>query len=325
MIKVSQSKVRLFRSCKQAYHFKYIENLKKRRIRRPFQFGKLIHSMIEADANGDNPFKLLEQVSFDNRQMFAAEKEMYGEIIQDAKDIMKGYFDYWPEDSLFYKSRKGKFAEHEFEIEIAKGIVAKGIIDAVVKTPNKLVWLCEHKTFSRLPSEDHRWRSLQSAVYLRVIEKLGWWSNVAGVCWNYISSKPLSEPLMKKDGELSTKNCNTMPHILDRVFKRHGLDKGPYKNLIEAARQNQKSYYRRIFSPIKPPVVEKLYQGFVDTAQKIAQYHETQIIEKNMGLHCDFCDYEPLCRAELLDSDVDFIKEKDYYVEEQKSEEPSSE
>lgn len=321
-VRVSQSKARLFRACKQAYHFKHVENLKKRRIRRPFQFGRIIHSMIEADANGDDPFEVLDGIALDNRKLFAAEKEMYGEIVKDAKTIMKAYRDFWPSDSLEYLRKNKRSAEHKFELEIEPGVVATGIIDAVVRTPNKLKWLCEHKTFTRLPNNDHRWRNLQSVVYLKMIEQLGWWSNISGVCWNYVRSKEPSIPQVLKSGQLSTKRCDTLPSVVHEVLKKHKLNPKDYKDFIGEAEKNQKSFFIRVFTPVKPPVVEKLYKGFIDTARKIAQYHETQEKEMSIGHHCEFCDYEPICRAELTDSDVDFIKERDYYVSESSEEKP---
>ena len=165
MFKVSQSKVKTWRRCTEAYSLKYVDKLRRKRIKRPFMFGRIVHNMLEADANGDDPFDVLDQVSFDNQKLFAAEREMYGEIVEDLGTIMEAYFEYWPESDLLFVRKKGRSAEHLFEIEVLPGILWTGIIDGVARTPNKLRWLVEHKSFKKKVNEDHRWRNLQSVTY----------------------------------------------------------------------------------------------------------------------------------------------------------------
>lgn len=316
--KVSQSKVKQWRKCRQAYHYKYIDKLRRRRIKRPFKFGTIIHSMLEAHANGDDPFEVLEKISFDEHKLFAAEKEMYGDIIKDIGVIMQEYFDFWGEDSLRMLRHDGKYAEHEFNIEIAKDIVMTGKIDGVAKA-NKLKWLVEHKSFKKMPTEDTRWRNLQSAVYFRVIEITDWWKNLDGICWDYTKSKPPTVPQLLKSGELSEKNIDTLPSVVLRAIRKHKLNPKDYKKLITDAENNRRHYFLRIYTPINKPVVDRIFTGFVETAKEIAQDHGTKC-DKNIDLHCGYCDYEPLCRAELTNSDVDFIKEREYYIDEDKKE-----
>ncbi len=65
--------------------------------------------------------------------MFQEEYELYGDLINDIRNIMMEYFEYWGDDSLFYLRRGGRYAEHEFNIEIADGIIFTGKIDAIAK------------------------------------------------------------------------------------------------------------------------------------------------------------------------------------------------
>lgn len=315
--KVSQSKVKTWRRCRRAYHNKYVLGLKRRRVKRPFKFGNIIHSMLEAHANGDDPFDVLNTIALEEHKLFAAEKEMYGDIIEDIGIIMRNYFDYWGEDSI-YMLRKGRqCAEHEFNIEIQKGLVFTGKIDAVGKTPDKLKWLIEHKSFKKLPTEETRWRNLQSAVYFRAIEILGWWDNISGVCWDYTKSKPPSKPQLLKSGKLSEKSIDTLPAVVMSTIREHRLNPKNYKKLLTDAENNQKNYFLRIFTPLNKSVVDKVFSGFVETAKELYQDHGTKF-DQNIDLHCSYCDYEPLCRAELTNSDVEFVKEREYYIDKEK-------
>lgn len=315
--KVSQSKVKVFRNCKEAYHLKYVEKLRKRRIRRPFRFGNIVHEMMEAHANGEDPFDKLEEIAKKNGKVFAAEREAYGDIVNDTRVIMEHYFKYWPEKDLFFLRHDTSCAEHEFNVEIAPGIIATGKIDGAVRTKNKLKWLLENKTFTRLPNEDHRWRNLQSATYLRIVEMLGWWDNISGFCWNYVKSKPPSIPQLLKTGQMSMKSIDTLPGVILDTLRDTKLKPAAYKKLIEQAEHNQKNYFFRTFTPVNKTVVDKVFSGFVDTAKKMSQYQDSDR-EMNVDRHCEYCDYEPICRAALTGSDVDFVKEREYYKDESK-------
>lgn len=309
---VSQSKANKYKMCHYAYYLKYVEKLKRRRIKRPFQFGTIVHSMLEAHSNGDNPFKVLKKINFDNEKLFTAEKEMYGEIIADIRLIMKEYFDFWPEDSLVPQRRKGRSAEHEFNLEIEDGLVLNGKIDEVSKLKNKLKFLVEHKTFSRLPNEDFRWKNLQSALYLEVLKRLDWFGNIDGILWNYIKSAPPKEPKMLKSGELSQKAVDTLPRVVEKVLEQHKLKEKNYSKLIKDAAHNRKNYFIRIHQPVNKTVQKALFDGFIDTAREIRDTHGKKK-DKNIGRHCDWCDFSAICRAELTGSDADFVKEREYY------------
>lgn len=314
MLNISQSKIKTWRQCRFAYHQKYVKRLRKKRVARPLMFGRMVHEMIEADANGDDPFELLDRIDLTQGKMFRRELEMYGDIIADIRVIMTEYFQYWEEKGpLIYSRRAGRSAEHPFEIEVEPGIRFKGKIDAVAKS-KKLRWLTEHKSFTKMPDETERWRSVQSAVYIRALDMLGWWQ-VDGTLWDYIRSKPPSVPQILKNGGLSrAKKVDTLPSRLRAFIAAQGLKERDYKELIAMAEENRDSYFVRIYSPMKREVVDNTWSDFLDTAREIADKGEVSK-PKTVGRHCSWCDFEGLCRAEAQGSDVDFIREREYTVE----------
>lgn len=310
-LKVSQSKVTTWQKCHRAYFHKYVEKIRPKRVRRPLKFGSIVHEMMEAYGQKKDPMKVLDEINLKDQKLFTAEREMYGEIIRDIRTIMSEYFDFWHPRDLKLVGVDGKYTEHHFEVEVAKDIIAEGYIDGLGITPNKLRWLVEHKTFDKLPSDDHRWRNLQSTLYIRIIEMLGLMKRVDGVCWNYIRSKPPTVPQLLKNGQLSVKAIVTLPSVVERTLKEHGLRSADHRKLIERAENSRKEYFFRIFTPVNHQVVDKMFDGFIDSAREIADNHGIKR-DQNMGRHCDWCDYEPLCRAELTGGDVDFLKEKEY-------------
>lgn len=312
IMKVSQSKIKLWRKCHRAYFYKYIERLRKKLVSRPFQFGRIAHRMVEAYAEGEDPMDELKKIDLDNKKLFTAEKEMYGEIIRDMGDIMTSYFSYWPKRDLIYLRRNGRSAEHYFEIEISDGIVMIGYIDNIGRTPNKLRWIVERKTFKQRPNEDDRWRNLQSGIYIRANELLGW-PSVDGICWDYIHNKPPAVPQALKAGGFSKKRISSLPIVIERFIRENKLKRDDYLPLINTAEQNLSNYFFRVFTPVKRQLVDMMFQEFIDTAREIVDIGETRK-DRSIDRHCSWCDYERICRAELMGMDVDFVKEREYEI-----------
>lgn len=313
----NQSKVKGWRNCRQAYHYKYVEQIVPKRSPRPLKFGGIVHNMIEAHARGDDPFELLEDVAKKQGKLFRSEIEHYGNIVEDVHDIMADYFAHWGEKSLTYVRFQKRSAEHLFAVDIADGITFKGKIDAFVKTPNKLRWLMEHKTWGNsIPNEDERWRNVQSPVYTRAVQLMGW-PAVDGVCWDYIRSKPPTRPQMLKNGKPSKKALDTIPTRIvrwaDEWKAEHGT-RPDTKALVASATKNRGRYFQRIFTPTKSDIVDKVFADFVETSLEMRDAHGRSKA-KNIGRHCSWCSYESLCRAELRGGDVDYLKEREFIHE----------
>lgn len=314
--KVSNSKVKTWRRCRYAYHLKYVERLEKKRVSRPLQFGRLVHSMIEFHAEGKDPMSVIDTLSVEDMKLFRAEKEEYGDLLADVRCIMTEYFAFHGDDSLVALRVNGRYAEHEFNVEIAPGIILNGKIDMIARTPNKLRWLVEHKSFNHLPSEDERWRNTQSIVYFKAMDFLGW-RPVDGVCWDYIHSKSPAWPPLLKNGTMTRKAMITLPTRVREAIVKHELKERDYRDVVEAAAGKRKHYFQRSFNPVKPSVIKHVWSDFVSTAKEMADCHGKSR-ERNIERHCSWCDFEPICRAELTGHDADFIRRNDYREKQQR-------
>lgn len=298
------------------YWWKFVKMLQKVKRKRPFMFGTIIHTIAETEFEGGKWKKVLKEIELDNKQLFKREIEMYGNIIADIRDIMTDYFDYWnnhPTDSVKPIAHAGRKSEHEFRIELDDGLWFTGKIDAAVKA-KKMKWAMEHKSFSRMPSEDERWRSVQAAVYLRALQEMGF-PEIDGVLWDYVSSKPCNVPgELTKTGKVSQARIDSLPSRLRRWFDEEGLKEKNFKKLIEDAEANRRNRFIRIFSPVKKPIVNMIWEDFVDTAREMRDFHGKKK-DQNIGRHCSWCDYQPLCKAEATGSDIDWIIARDYQQE----------
>src|SRR5690606_17851222 len=136
--------------------------------------------------------------------------------------------------------RAKKSAEHEFEFEIIPGIKFKGKADAVVKSQG-MKWLMEDKTFKRMPDEETRWKSVQSAVYIRAIDVLGWWSGLEGTLWNYIGNKEPAVPAILASGKISEAKLNSLPTRVRAFLTAQGAKPKDYPKLMSYVKENQSS------------------------------------------------------------------------------------
>lgn len=280
-------------------------------------FGNIVHKMIEAHANGGDPFRILTKIERENRKLFRAERELYGDIVLDVEYIMSEYFDYWKrhKDELEYIEIRGKCAEHTFEIELKAGLVWKGTIDAFAEARSRprLKWLTEHKSFSKEWSEDERWRNVQSISYRRAALEMGW-PDVDGTVWDYIYSKSPSIPQLKKNREPSIREIVTLPNVVADFMKREGLKSIQCEKLIEDALSCRPKYFQRVFTPMHRDAEKSIFDDFMETVNEIANEHDKKK-GRNIGRHCGWCDFEPLCRAAMTGGDEDFVKEREYTID----------
>jgi len=291
--------------------------LQKKLRKRPFMFGGIVHEILEAHAEGLDWEDVLDQINLDNKKLFKKEIQMYGNIISDIRFIMTDYFDYWDDHPSEIRPIKhdGRRSEHEFRIELADGLWFTGRIDMVGKAKG-LRWVVEHKTFSRMPSEDERWRNVQGSVYFRALEEMGF-KPFDGVLWDYVNSKPPSVPgELTSTGKISQKRIDSVPSKVKAWLKENGYKKKDYPKLVQSTEDNLPNRFIRIFTPVKRNVVDQVWADFCDTALEIQQYHGLKK-DQNIGRHCAWCDFQALCKAEVTGSDVEWLIERDFQKEDQ--------
>lgn len=291
--------------------------LQRKRQPRPLAFGSIAHKMKETMASGGDAFTVLDELPREDLEAYMDDFEHYGDILQDLKYIFEAYNEYWKGKELIYLPYKKKRAEFPFEVDLPKeDLLVKGTIDAVT-SHRKFNWLTEHKNHRTIPDDDERWRSVQSVVYLKVIETLGWWKNIEGTCWDYIRTKAPSRPEINKDGSLSKRKIDTLPNVIRDVLKGHRYEhirnSEAYKSLVDAARLNMPTYFQRVYTPVKKQLTKYVWDEFISTAREMRDYMETpREPVMTIGRHCSWCQFEPLCRAKLTGGDVDFLIEHDY-------------
>lgn len=316
-IRVSQSSINTWRRCKKEYYYKFILKIEKKVPPAPLYKGKIIHELIEARINGESWEKTLEPYLEEFDKLFDEEKLLYGDLRTDIPTIMKGYDDMWKDEDLEYLELQGKRAEFDFAIPLdgkpleESDLVFTGKIDTVVKDPRERVWLMEHKSFKRLPSENFRFANQQALLYAWVLPQIGF-PKPTGILWDYLRTKTPTIPKVLKSGELSkAKNIDTTPAVYKEAILENGLDPEEYQEMLDSLKGKELDFYRRIYLPVKENMIESVVQDLKETALEIQILHETTQA-RNLGRDCDWCSFKNLCQTELQGLDTEFILKSDY-------------
>lgn len=311
LFKVSQSRVNTYRLCHRKYFFKYVEKIRAKLKKRPLKFGSIVHKLLQEHSKGHDPFKTLQKIAQTERKLFIEEREMYGNIVEDIRYIMRAYFSFWKDSDFHLIKPRGEKAisEIEFTIEVDDGIECTGIIDGLVSA-RRMNWLGEHKTHKNFPDANHRWRNMQSAIYLRVADMLGW-QKLDGTLWNFVRSKPPTRPQLLNAGGLSQRKIDSLPEVIIDTIRKNNLSVSPYREFIADQTNNLPTWFDRVYTAAKPRVVKAIWEDFIDTAREMKDTYGKKK-DRNIGQHCTWCEFEPLCRAELSGLDTDFLKEREY-------------
>lgn len=322
ILEVHQSSLKTWRRCHKMYFYKYIENLEKRHKGSALFRGTIVHAMIEAKANGNDPWEVYDKYMEENHKMFIEEEEYFG--IEDMiSDIMEGYFSYYKNDDLkpfpvIDQEGNKRYAEVKFKVPLIPelGIYFGGIADMIVQDNKGRVWLMDHKTHKTLPKGDIAYLNVQSNMYAWALP-LANLPKPEGMVWNYIRWKQPSKPQMLKNGSLSkASSIDTTWSIYKKAVKEAGLDIKDYKDMEEVLKGKEEDFYVRHYLPFNKKVQENILEDAKSTAKEIydnwVDPKGKKLCDRNITRDCSWCEFYTLCQAELKGLDTSTLLKFDY-------------
>lgn len=308
LLKVSNSRINLFRNCHYAHYLKYIKGLEKRKKGMALRRGSIIHECIEAYNSGKSwkkPFKVFEKDFYDNT--FMEERLEVGDIPKMVSELLENYFHYYEDEELEYIQN-----ELHFQLPLTSDIEIEGYIDAVVKDGRNKTWPMETKTYTKSPDRDMLMFNNQSAIYTWALSELGY--KPEGTLWNIIRAKEPSRPRMTdKTGKLSLAKLDSTPYTANKAIREMGLDPRDYQEFIE--KLSYDSYLFRHYIRINKDVVSTIMGDTIYTATNILDKGD-KIKDRNLTRNCGWCSFKEICQAELMGLDTDFIIKHEYQLRE---------
>ncbi len=306
-LKISNSKVSTWRKCHMAYHYKYHEHLRPKKKGIALRRGSIIHECIEAYDSGRSwrkPFNSFAKQFYE--ETFKEEIAEIGDIPRMVEELMENYQALYDEDSLTYLGN-----EVHFELPLMPGVVIEGYLDALVEDEAGCVWPKETKTYKRNPDYDFLLLNTQSALYTWAVMEMGY--KPKGTLWDIVRAKEPSRPAFTQKGEISKKGIDSTPYTVRKALREMGKDPKDYQDLIDKVSFDD--FFRRYPVRVNHTVVKGIMEDFKSTAKEI-QKQGHKLCDRNLGKGCSWCDYKPLCQAELMGLDTEYIRKKQFEIAE---------
>lgn len=310
---LSQSKIKTWRNCRKQYYYKYVMKITSKFKPEPLMRGSVLHEMLEAHYKGQDPWKKYKQFMKENEKAIRVHPEEYGHLPHNVKVMMEGYFDFYEDEKI-----KPLLVEYEFRTKLIDKIYLTGKIDMVAKEKKqKLTCTVEHKSHNTIPSGGMvPYANLQSSVYNWVLKKEEG-MKIDGMMWNYILAKPPSVPQLLKNGEMSRRSSGTTWPVYLAELKKNKLNPKDYSDMKKSLKGNEENYYQRKIIPLSPTLIDNILEDTKMTAREIDKYAGIDQT-RNLGRHCDYCEFKNLCIAQLKGLDDNYILKADFTKREKK-------
>lgn len=327
-MKISFSAVSAWRRCQQLYHYRYIERLLPVSPQPSVAAGRMIHSYLGAyysalltsspEAAHQHALSYVEQQYEREVNALAGAASAFDESVARelrelpgrVRRICARYFKVRGASDA--REHEVLLVEHTLRFPVMDAIDNVTVVDLVTRSrEDGTTWLWEHKTVSSVPPERHRRRviDLQVTLYAALLAESGV-VHVDGVIWNYIRRKEPTPVPVTRRGELSRRIDldTTWDAYLDKI-EELGLDPRDYREVEERLRGRETSHF---FVRHTLPLVQQesiLLRDYLATAGAIrALYSSGAVIVpvRNVGEHCMYCEYAPLCEAAIISGYEDY-------------------
>jgi hypothetical protein len=319
MFQVSWSKISLWRKCRQAYHYRYDQNLDKKAPAVYLIKGNVLGEMLDARAQAKDASKVLDVYAKKYASLFVEEQEMHGNFVEDVERIYAGYCREYADEKLKYIA-----VEMELKVKLTLKIEFIGYIDKLVRDSNKQIWIMDHKSMGSIPDENNRYSDLQQVFY-------GWSYNqtvkpkleASGIIWDYLRTKPPTIPETLKNGQLTVRaNIDTDYYTYKSEINRLGLKMTlPYAETLERLKAQPSKFFQRVQLPLSnSTMVSQVVEDLTHTAEEIFAYENTSGTAphgRNMTRDCPQCTFFELCQSELRGYDSAFIRKTKYVTREE--------
>lgn len=314
MFEVGYSMIKSARRCMKQYDYKYRRMLQRKKPAAPLIRGTILHELLDARALKSmkkptkTPSSILEKYRQIYGSLFREEKELYGEnFLEDISRVWLNYERVYRDDGWKYES-----SEEEVVTELSKGLIYKGHLDKRVITRDRR-WVVDHKTHKNIPTEENRFNDYQILMYLwaynREVPK---GERADGLIWDYLRTKPPSEPEPLKKGGLSVaQNQDTDYDTYMAALKRYNLDPKPYAVFLDSLKKRSATkFFLRV--PLPEPSKEMTESVVHDFRTTAIWLRDAKDFPRTMTRDCSWCEYYRLCSSELRGLDSKFIEKTEF-------------
>ena len=293
MRRYSHSALKVFQRCQYKWSKKYIDRLELDEDKPHLERGKNLHELL-ALYYQDNEFDTA-----------------YAEAEPEDRELLNRYAAKYDKDDRDWEILH---IEEEFEMRIGPYTLVY-IPDLVIRIGED-VWIVDHKTTKNIPDEwdPYNMTDFQHLLYVAGMQEH--YPNVRGFIFNYIRTKPPTQPRLVKDGSRisNLRALDTDYQTLYEFAEKTGTLDGDVKDKLTIISHAPDRYFQRHFLPVNQAAVD---QAVKDTHAVLAEMSDKEhgrapstyprhVVSKGAGYQsCNFCEYQPLCHSEMMGIEVD--------------------
>lgn len=321
---ISWSELKTYQRCPKQHEFKYLDRLVPVAKARPLYLGSWGHAALESKyTQGD--WRVGHQTYLDDyNRLFKEEQDglntKRGKLQTLTLDmvvpiIMKSYDWYYRNDGW-----KVVAVEQPFEVDTPLKINGRvqplqGIIDLIVEDEDGRWWIVDHKFVSTIPDPSAFHAMDPQLMLYPWAAKEAWNYNVAGVIYNYVRSRPPTQPKLNRDGSLSKRKLVTDYPTLYRFFKSIGRDPADFRSIL-APLAKKSPFLRRYRLPREAPVTKAILLDALSVAKRIREAgRRYRVITRDCAKQCP---YHDLCRADLNGFDTTLMRKQHFTPKEER-------
>jgi PD-(D/E)XK nuclease superfamily len=318
----THSMLKTFKRCPKQTEYKFVERLKPRVVTKPLKRGQWVHQLLEAYYKGEDWEDVHDGLSKDFSKLFDEEKEHYGNLPVECRNIMESYL--W-----HYAYDEWKIHEVEFILDtpFPDGTIYRCKIDLMIEDEFGL-WLVDHKTLAKIPDINFRILDAQSALYLWAAAKND--IPVQGFIWNYVRTKAPTVPKMTKKGRLSARKIDTDYPTMLRALEEYKLVKRKGKKLymtpatkklltpLLAQRYRHgepqtSEYFQRHILEKDRDMLQRVAKDNYKTSQRMHSYFPTKVVERVPDRSCAWtCSFLNICTVELFGGNSKLLRRRNF-------------
>jgi len=270
----------------------------------------------------NDPWKVLAKYEKQYQKLFQGEKEEFGDVPSISTAIFEGYLRRWKGDGYNYED-----SEVSLITDLTADIRLIGFIDKIVVDKHGRRFLVDHKFHKVLPGPEDRFADIQTLLYF-------WGYNQShskekqldGVIWDYGRMKAPAIPELLKNGGLTRRaNIDTDVYTYTAAIKAAKLNPRDYKGTLKSLEGKERTFFERVQLPAPS---KKMIEMVVEDARATAVIRKQlgDVAPRNMNpFNCRTCDFRSICEADVRGLDSDFVRKRDYTIEERQGEDRGAE
>lgn len=331
---ISLSAVRSFQRCEQQFEYRYVQRLQRRERAKQLELGTILHRYLElydkalVDEMSAEDAHVQAQLAISNEFTDRLKKLSNVAFMAGNEELAKDLLELGPKAGRLtqhYFESRGRSDAEEYEpilIEMSLDTIitsqlrSRGRVDKVTRSQaTGRVSLWENKSAKSVPNAGVRLRDLQTVLYAEQLRRF-YNLDVDSVTWNYLRTKEPTEPELLKSSKVpaltKAKNIDSTWEVYSLAAKRLGVDIDTDE--YDAVRQRLSGRAQKVFFPryevaimTDSTVMLRDYaRTGLEIRRQVARWSEGKVKPvRNLDQHCDFCDFNMLCRAVITGGDTE--------------------